>query len=42
MCVCMCLFVCFDLVQGAGNCCVLERLASVKWFKVPAVGGLPG
>lgn len=33
--------VCVDPVQGAGNCCVLERLASVKWGEVPTAGGLP-
>lgn len=34
--------VCVDLVQGAGNCCVLERLASVKWGEVPAAGRFLG
>lgn len=34
--------VCVDLVQGAGNSCVLERLARVMWGEVPATGGLPG
>lgn len=36
------IFVCGDPVQGAGNRCVLEGLARVKWGEVPAAGGLPG
>lgn len=33
---------CLVKVQGAGDCRLLERLASAEWCEVPAAGGLPG